>query len=70
MGEISFPARGCEAKSTNVASLQHERQQRVTSLTFLGSVGRKPIHGRYSKAAIASRRQVRAILRTVRELIN
>ena len=31
--------------------------------------GRKPIHGRYSKAAIESRREVRAILRAVRDLI-
>ena len=34
-----------------------------------GKAGRKPIHGRYAKAAIESRRDVRAILRAVRELI-
>jgi glucans biosynthesis protein len=34
-----------------------------------GKAGRKPIHGRYSKAAIESRREVRAILRAVRALI-
>ena len=34
-----------------------------------GRAGRKPTHGRYTKAAIAERREVRAILRALRALI-
>lgn len=34
-----------------------------------GAGGRPPIHGRYTKAAIESRREVRAILRAVRDLL-
>lgn len=34
-----------------------------------GKAGRKPTHGRYTKAAIQSRREVRAILRAVRALL-
>jgi hypothetical protein len=33
-----------------------------------GKAGRKPIHGRYGKAAIAERRRIRAILRALRAL--
>jgi hypothetical protein len=35
-----------------------------------GKAGRKPKHGRYTKAATERRREVRAILRAVRELID
>src|SRR5436305_2072814 len=35
-----------------------------------GKAGRKPTHGRYTKAAMESRRQVREILRAVRALID
>ena len=34
-----------------------------------GKAGQKPTHGRYRKAAIERRREVRAIIRTMRELI-
>jgi hypothetical protein len=34
-----------------------------------GKAGRKPKHGRYTTAAIESRREVRAILQALRELI-
>ena len=34
-----------------------------------GKAGRKATHGRYSKTAIERRREVRAIIRTMRELI-
>ncbi len=34
-----------------------------------GKAGRKPTHGRYTKAAIQSRRDVRAILRSLRGLL-
>lgn len=34
-----------------------------------GKAGRKPTHGRYTKVAIESRREVRAMLRAVRELL-
>ena len=34
-----------------------------------GRAGRKPTHGRYTKAAIESRREVRAILRAVRAIL-
>jgi len=34
-----------------------------------GKAGRKRTHGRYTKAAIAGRRDVRAILRTLRDLL-
>ena len=33
-----------------------------------GEAGRKPTHGRYTKAAIAERREVRVLLRALREL--
>ena len=35
-----------------------------------GKAGRKPTHGRYTKAAIAERREVRAILRALRDLLD
>jgi hypothetical protein len=35
-----------------------------------GKAGRKPKHGRYAKAAIESRREVRAILRAIKELVD
>jgi hypothetical protein len=35
-----------------------------------GKAGRPSLHGRYSKATIARRREVRAILRAVRDLID
>jgi hypothetical protein len=35
-----------------------------------GKAGRKPTHGRYTRAAIERRREVRAIIRIVRELID
>jgi hypothetical protein len=31
--------------------------------------GRKPTHGRYTKAAIAERREVQALIRAIRELV-
>jgi hypothetical protein len=34
-----------------------------------GKAGRKPIHGRYTNAALDQRRRVRELLRTLRELI-
>jgi hypothetical protein len=34
-----------------------------------GKAGRKPTHGRYAKASIAVRQEVRAILRALRELL-
>jgi hypothetical protein len=34
-----------------------------------GKAGRKPTHGRYTGAAIESRREVHAIFRVLRELI-
>jgi hypothetical protein len=34
-----------------------------------GNAGRKPTHGRYTKAAKAERREVRVLLRAIRELI-
>jgi hypothetical protein len=34
-----------------------------------GKAGRKPTHGRYTKAAIAARRDVRAILRALTDLV-
>jgi hypothetical protein len=34
-----------------------------------GKAGRKPIHGRYSNAAIAERRRVRMLLRSIKALI-
>jgi hypothetical protein len=34
-----------------------------------GKAGRKPTHGRYTQAAVESRREVRAILRALRQLI-
>lgn len=34
-----------------------------------GKAGRKPIHGRYSKAAVKERREVRAMIRAVRALL-
>ena len=35
-----------------------------------GKAGRKPTHGRYTKAAIVERREVRALLRAMRKLIH
>jgi hypothetical protein len=35
-----------------------------------GKAGRKPTHGRYSRAAAESRREVRAILRALRDLLD
>jgi hypothetical protein len=35
-----------------------------------GKAGRKPTHGRYTNAAIESRREVRVLLQMVRELID
>lgn len=35
-----------------------------------GRAGRKPIHGRFTKAAVAERREWRAMLRRLRELID
>lgn len=34
-----------------------------------GKAGRRPTHGRYTKAAIAERGEVRAILRALRKLL-
>ena len=34
-----------------------------------GKAGRKPTHGRYTKAAIEQRQDVRELLRTLRELM-
>jgi hypothetical protein len=34
-----------------------------------GKAGRRPIHGRYTRAAIASRRETRELLRVIRKLI-
>jgi len=34
-----------------------------------GKAGRKPTHGRYSRRTLASRREVRELLRKLRELI-
>ena len=34
-----------------------------------GKAGRKPTHGRYTKAAIESRRDARAILRALRDML-
>ncbi len=34
-----------------------------------GKAGRKPTHGRYTKAAIEERREVRTILRALRKLL-
>ena len=34
-----------------------------------GKAGRKPTHGRYTYAAIASRRETRELLRVIRKLI-
>ena len=34
-----------------------------------GKAGRKPTHGRYTKAAIVERHEVRAILNAVRDLL-
>jgi hypothetical protein len=34
-----------------------------------GKAGRKASHGRYTKAAIADRQEVRAILRALRDLL-
>jgi len=34
-----------------------------------GKAGRKPIHGRYTKAAIERRQEVRELLRVLRELL-
>ena len=34
-----------------------------------GKAGRKPTHGRYTKAVIASRREVRQVLRALRALV-
>ena len=34
-----------------------------------GKAGRKPTHGRYTKAAIEQRQNVRELLRTLRELM-
>ena len=34
-----------------------------------GKAGRKPTHGRYTKAAIAERRQVRSLIQTIRRLM-
>jgi hypothetical protein len=35
-----------------------------------GKAGRKPVHGRYSQAAVAERQRVRAILRALRDLLD
>jgi hypothetical protein len=35
-----------------------------------GKAGRKPTHGRYTKAAVAERREFRAMLRMLRESID
>jgi hypothetical protein len=35
-----------------------------------GKDGRKPTHGRYTKAAIADRREIREALRLLRQLID
>jgi hypothetical protein len=35
-----------------------------------GKAGRKPTHGRHTRAAIAERREVRALIRAIRRLIN
>jgi hypothetical protein len=35
-----------------------------------GKAGRKPTHGHYTKVAMERRREVRAIIRAVRELID
>jgi hypothetical protein len=35
-----------------------------------GKAGRKPTHGRYTRDAIAERREVRALIRAIRRLIN
>jgi len=35
-----------------------------------GKAGRKPTHGRYTKAAIESRQELRVMLRLLRETIN
>ncbi len=34
-----------------------------------GKAGRKPTHGRYTKGAIGQRREVRALLQSIRELV-
>jgi hypothetical protein len=34
-----------------------------------GRAGRKPIHGRYAKAAIEEKRKIRALIRAVRALL-
>ena len=34
-----------------------------------GKAGRKPTHGRYTKAAIQERREVRELLRAIRDMI-
>jgi hypothetical protein len=35
-----------------------------------GKAGRKPTHGRYTKAAVAERREIHALLGLLRELID
>lgn len=35
-----------------------------------GKAGRKPTHGGYTRAAVADRKQVRAILRALRDLLD
>jgi len=35
-----------------------------------GKAGRKPTHGRYTKKAIEERRELRAMLKALRELID
>jgi hypothetical protein len=35
-----------------------------------GKAGRKPIHGRYSKAAKQQKREARAVLKALRKLIS
>jgi glucans biosynthesis protein len=64
------PRCGAHARTTGQPCKAPAIRGKVRCRMHGGRAGRKPIHGRYSKAAVESRREVRAILRAVRELID
>ena len=63
------PRCGAHARTTGQPCKSPAIQGKARCRMHGGRAGRKPIHGQYGKAAIDSRREVRAILRAVRALI-
>jgi glucans biosynthesis protein len=61
---------GAYARTTGAPCRSPAIRGKVRCRMHGGRAGRKPAHGRYAKDAIAGRREIREVLRLLRDLID